>query len=771
MSGTLLVLLLAAVFAVVASATFELSERSLLRVRSADRLLLQDPAFASARADYIIELARTDAVAAGHLLVHPTESEHGLAHVEQPVETRSAGLTVRCAYPVPHGEDEGYDHDDEDHNHDALSYIYAVVSEDGVEMRAFMISESTAAAVQSQKSATSGVQVAGLVLRSSDGTPYFFVHEIDMTHAVFPMAARTGALTVLVIRVDFSDDPGDPMTTTAISNMNTQVSAFYNRNSYNRVTMTATSLATQRMPQTKAYYGASDTRTTTLLNDAVTAAKNAGFDNTQYNYYIVAFNRINTAGWTWAGLGYVGSPGTWLNGYFQFRVWAHELGHNFGCWHANAWVLDSTSSPPYGTYSTTVSGEYQDFSDVMGANNNDRSDVDFNVQEKMVIGWVATGTPVKDLSQSSVGIYTVIPLDYATSLSQTVGLRVPRTVQSSTGSGNYYMLSYRANFGGTAYKRATGAGYVQFTYSTYGSGKEAKLVNMYPADNTLAKAFLPTGQTFNDIPNNIWITPVQTETWGAEYAVCAKPEAALTDTSDLQISITPSNSFSQVGTNSYMPLAVTATSTNDRAFAINWDNTGEYIQRGGKNTFVRFTTAGSQNVVATMSNLCGGSVTASKTVTVVSTASAVSLTFSVRSTSSTPSTIVADTTVTSTHSGLFSSTLQFTVTVNSGSPSNLQLYSSRGAVSALNAGNSYTATLQSTSPLLPGGTTTYVALWQEGTTWYSSKAFTIVLTSTNGQEVTTSASIGALSTKSIAATGTWSACVLFVVLALFHMSM
>ena len=60
------------------------------------------------------------------------------------------------------------------------------------------------------------------------------------------------------------------------------------------------------------------------------------------------------------GLGYVGAKGSWVQGSFARGVTAHELGHNFGNWHANSWV----SSTIIGT-----GGGHQEYGnpfDVMG---------------------------------------------------------------------------------------------------------------------------------------------------------------------------------------------------------------------------------------------------------------------------------------------------------------------------------------------------------------------------------------------------------------------
>ena len=99
---------------------------------------------------------------------------------------------------------------------------------------------------------------------------------------------------------------------------------------------------------------------TSIIDGARAAAKAAGFDTARFSLDIVAFTTIS--GFWWAGRGGLGWKGIWINGYFDLRVTAHELGHNYGLHHANFWnTTDGTIIGP-GT-----SQEYGNPFDVMGS--------------------------------------------------------------------------------------------------------------------------------------------------------------------------------------------------------------------------------------------------------------------------------------------------------------------------------------------------------------------------------------------------------------------
>ncbi len=67
----------------------------------------------------------------------------------------------------------------------------------------------------------------------------------------------------------------------------------------------------------------------------------------------------------WAGLGSVGGSHSWINGYTNPEILAHEYGHNLGLGHANRYSCgDVALSLPV---SSCVNNEYGDYADVMGS--------------------------------------------------------------------------------------------------------------------------------------------------------------------------------------------------------------------------------------------------------------------------------------------------------------------------------------------------------------------------------------------------------------------
>src|ERR1019366_10044681 len=88
------------------------------------------------------------------------------------------------------------------------------------------------------------------------------------------------------------------------------------------------------------------------LADAVATA--AGYDtsvtSTKFVYYVLP--SIGACGW--AGLAYVGWGHAWSNGYNALSVYGHEIGHNFGLWHAGNLTCTGQSIGPncVGSYSS-----------------------------------------------------------------------------------------------------------------------------------------------------------------------------------------------------------------------------------------------------------------------------------------------------------------------------------------------------------------------------------------------------------------------------------
>ncbi len=149
----------------------------------------------------------------------------------------------------------------------------------------------------------------------------------------------TGSKKLLLMRVDFPDHPGAPISDADAANLLATENSFWKANSYNKLNVTSNQYTTVlRLPRNKSDY-ANSNDDQGLLDDARTAAHNAGY--TGYDFDVVVFSSIPQ--WGWAGLGFVGMSGAWLNGAFDPTVIDHETGHNLGLEHANFWQASGDS--------------------------------------------------------------------------------------------------------------------------------------------------------------------------------------------------------------------------------------------------------------------------------------------------------------------------------------------------------------------------------------------------------------------------------------------
>ncbi|HYY55750.1 MAG TPA: hypothetical protein VE842_00390, partial [Pyrinomonadaceae bacterium] len=267
----------------------------------------------------------------------------------------------------------------------------------------------------------------------------------------------------------------------ALNLINSEVNTFYKNNSYNKTSIAGTVTNVLRMPQTAAFYGGQDP--SRLLTDARAAAVTAGYPNT-HNLDVVAFKRIPA--FTWAGLGYIGGKGTWLNGYFSFREAGHEVGHNYGLNHANLWKTTS------GTVGTGTSQEYGDPFDTMGAGNTTIAN-HFNAWFKNMLNWLPTvDAPVI----TAPGTYRIQAYD---SVSAT-GLRALKIQRDAS---TFYWIEFRQQLVNSA--SAYNGAVIHWGYTT---NRQSNLLDMTPATVGLDDEALPIGQTFTDPANGIQIKAV-----------------------------------------------------------------------------------------------------------------------------------------------------------------------------------------------------------------------------------------------------------------------
>lgn len=299
-----------------------------------------------------------------------------------------------------------------------------------------------------------------------------------------------GTKTILVIRVDFPDKPGEPLdhynqpltTARAQSLFNTDINNFYRANSYNKTSLQATVTPVVRLPQTEAYY-AQGTNYNQMLTDARAAARAAGYETDNYSLDVVAFSYTSSIGW--AGLAAVGGKSAWLNGAFYLTETAHEIGHNYGLMHANLWR--TTDVNPIGAGSNV---EYGDCFDTMGACPGGNGNRHFNARYKRVLDWL-TDADVQTVAAS--GNYRIYAQDAAGS-----GIRA---LKISKDASKTYWIEFRQLTPGNAQNGAL----VRWDYANQGL-RETQLLDMTPSTSAASDAPLAVGQSFYDSASQIKIT-------------------------------------------------------------------------------------------------------------------------------------------------------------------------------------------------------------------------------------------------------------------------
>jgi hypothetical protein len=208
----------------------------------------------------------------------------------------------------------------------------------------------------------------------------------------------------------------------------------------------------------------------------------------------------------WAGLGDLPGGETWINGYLQLRVLAHELGHNFGVHHANA--LSCTD----GATRTALSGgcsstEYGDPFSVMGSG----ATRQFPAYHKAELGWLP---PSATYTITASGTYHVAPAELTTSAPQM--LRIVR------GSDALY-LDVRQPFGSAFDAFAPGStpvsGVMVRVAPPAFAVTQPALVDATPETSTYGDAALVAGRSLADPVTGATITTIDVGPDGATVQV------------------------------------------------------------------------------------------------------------------------------------------------------------------------------------------------------------------------------------------------------------
>ena len=339
-------------------------------------------------------------------------------------------------------------------------------------------------------------------------------------------SATTGEKRVLVILVNFQDKQTQPFTVEQARDVTfNQTSNYMRENSYAQTWLTGDVYGWFTIP-----VSSTSCDRAAIANYAQQAATNAGVALSSYDHQVYAFpaNACN-----WGGSGSLGAnPGqVWINNYYTVNSVAHELGHNFGLYHARS--LDC-GSQTLGDICTT--NEYGDVYDVMGGG----AAAHINLFQKERLGWVNYGSSPPIQSVTSSGTYWVEA--YETSAGGTKGLKILKSTDPGTGTRTWYYVERRTPYGFDSYiaNIVNMVNGVVIHTGSESTGQDGYILDMTPETASWYDPALIAGQSFTDEGIGMRITTLSADSTGAWVQVELARQACFR--SNPTVSVTPGQS-------------------------------------------------------------------------------------------------------------------------------------------------------------------------------------------------------------------------------------
>ena len=426
-------------------------------------------------------------------------------------------------------------------DHDTLSRVHHKLHSDRGETLALKFAADVPELMTGSRVRVHGVRVGDTLALDSTSAS---------VTAVAPALPNTfGEQRTVVILVNFRDAPTQPYTPAdAQSVFFTTTSNFYYEGSFQQTWLTGDVFGwfTIALDSTVC----DSTQLSSLAKAAATAA---GVNLSAYSRYVYAFPKNACSWWGLGSLG--GNPSqAWINGTLHLMVTGHELGHNFGLYHARSLDCGDTVLG-----ASCTSDTYGDTFDVMG-----KSALHFNAFNKERLGWLNYGTQPEIVTVAASGSYWLDA--YESGNGMVKALKILKSVDPATGKQTWYYVEARQaiGFDASLASNANVMNGVVIRTGSEASGDTSYVLDMTPLTSSWSDPALTVGTSFSDPDAGVTIDVVSAGSSGASVFVTLvtrpsptpTPTAPPTATATVQPTPTPTP----------VPLAVNA-STDKSVYA------------------------------------------------------------------------------------------------------------------------------------------------------------------------------------------------------------
>ena len=332
-----------------------------------------------------------------------------------------------------------------------------------------------------------------------------------------------GEQRTLVLLVNFQNNAEQPWTVEEARQLVFgNVNAYYQEVSYGQTWLTGDVHGYFTLP-------IDATCSTNLIdNHGRQAVIDSGIHVDNYDRWIYIYPQNSGCGWT--GQGTIGgSPSrAFINGSMTLRTVGHELGHNFGLYHAKD--LDCGADI---IGDNCASAEYGDSMDMMGSSGITGH---FNAFSKQQLGWI-TASAGEVVTADTDGSYQLEPFEIAPA-GIAKSIKVQRGVDITNGEPQWYVLEYRQALGFDKFleqKNGVTDGVV-LHLATQNNINSNLLLDMQPDSGLrdLDDAALLVGASYTDPDAGVTITTEWADATGASVSVsytgssCIKASPSLT---------------------------------------------------------------------------------------------------------------------------------------------------------------------------------------------------------------------------------------------------